>query len=55
MPQWVLLSKRFLRRVLRRGSQKGFSTRSLERPLGEYDLLGVRPEIKTSRHGILMG
>ena len=35
--------KRVLRRVLRRGSEKGVSRRCLERPLGEYDPLGVRP------------
>ena len=32
-----------LRRVLRRGSEKGVSRRYLERPLGEYDPSGVRP------------
>ena len=26
-----------------KGSEKGVSRRCLERPLGEYDLLGVRP------------
>ena len=37
--------KGVLRRVLRRGSEKGVgvSRRCLERPLGEYDPLGVRP------------
>ena len=35
--------KRVLRRVLRRGSEKGVSRRCLERPLGEYDTLGVHP------------
>ena len=35
--------KRVLRRVLRSGSEKGVSRRCLERPLGEYDPLGVRP------------
>ena len=35
--------KRVLRRVLRRGSEKGVSRRCLERPLGEYAPLGVRP------------
>ena len=35
--------KRVLRRVLRRGSEKGISRRCLERPLGEYAPLGVRP------------
>ena len=29
--------------MLRRGSEKGFSRRCPERPLGEYDPLGVRP------------
>ena len=32
-----------LRGVLRRGSEKGVSRRCLERPLGEYDPLGIRP------------
>ena len=32
-----------LRRVLRRGSEKGVSRRCLERPLVEYAPLGVRP------------
>ena len=31
------------KRVLRRGSEKGVSRRCLERPLEEYDPLGVRP------------
>ena len=31
------------RRVPRRGSEKGVSRRCLERPLGEYNPLGVRP------------
>ena len=35
--------KRVLRRVLRRGSEKAVSRRCLERPLGEYAPLGVRP------------
>ena len=35
--------KRVLRRVLRRGSEKGVSRRCLERPLEEYVPLGVRP------------
>ena len=35
--------KRVLRRVLRRGSEKGLSRRCLERLLGEYPQLGVRP------------
>ena len=35
--------KRVLRRVLRRGSEKGVSRRCLERPLGEYAPLGVCP------------
>ena len=35
--------KRVLRRVLRRGSEKGVSRRCLERPLVEYAPLGVRP------------
>ena len=34
---------RVLRRVLRRGSEKGVSRRCLERALGEYAPLGVRP------------
>ena len=38
-----LLQRRVLRRVLRRGSEKGVSRRCLERPLSEYDPLGVRP------------
>ena len=44
--------KRVLRRVLRRssekgsqGSEKGVSRRRLERPLGEYDPLGMRPKL----------
>ena len=36
-------SEKVLGRVLRRGSEKGVSGRCLERPLGEYDLLGVHP------------
>ena len=40
------------RRVLRRGSEKGVSRRCLERPLGEYDSLGVRP--KTPFPGLLL-
>ena len=36
--------KRVLRRVLRRGSEKGVSRRCLECPLGEYVPLGVRPK-----------
>ena len=35
--------KKVLRRVLRRGSEKGVSRRCLERPLVEYAPLGVRP------------
>ena len=35
--------KKVLRRVLRRGSEKAVSRRCLERPLGEYAPLGVRP------------
>ena len=35
--------KRVLRRLLRSASEKGVSRRCLERPLGEYDPLGVRP------------
>ena len=35
--------KRVLRRVLRRGSEKGVSRRCLEHPLVEYAPLGVRP------------
>ena len=35
--------KRVLRRVLRRGSEKGVSGRCLERPLVEYAPLGVHP------------
>ena len=38
-----IVKKRVLRRVLRRGSEKGVSRRRPERPLGEYDPLGVRP------------
>ena len=37
------IKKRVLRRLLRRGSEKGVSRRGLERPLGEYAPLGVRP------------
>ena len=40
---WVLQSKRVLRRVLRRGSEKAISRRCLERPLEECAPLGVRP------------
>ena len=45
------------RRVLRKGSEKGVARRCLERPLGEYDPLGVRPiengltSLKTRRFG----
>ena len=35
--------KKVLRMVLRRGSEKAISRRCPERPLGEYDPLGVRP------------
>ena len=35
--------KRVLRRVLRSGSEKGVSRGCLERPLGEYAPLSVRP------------
>ena len=35
--------KRVLRRVLRRGSEKGVSRRCLEPPLAEYAPLGLRP------------
>ena len=42
---WVLQQKRVLRRVLRRGSEKAVSRRCLERPLEEYDPLGVRPNV----------
>ena len=35
--------KRVLRRVLRRGSEKGVSRRCLERPLEEYAPSGVHP------------
>ena len=38
--------KRLLRRVLRRGFEKGDSRRCLERRLGEYDPSGVRPREK---------
>ena len=34
----VLGGSEILRRLLRRGSEKGISRRRLERPLGEYDL-----------------
>ena len=37
--------QRVLRKVLRRGSEKGVSKRRLERPLGEYDSLGVHPSL----------
>ena len=33
---WVLQYRRVLRRVLRRGSEKGVSRRCPERPLEEY-------------------
>ena len=36
--------KGVLRRVLRRGSGWGVSRKCLERPLGEYDNLGVSPK-----------
>ena len=39
------VKKRVLRRVLRRGSEKGVSRRCLERPLVEYAPLGVRPTV----------
>ena len=35
--------RRVLGRVLRRGSEKAVSKRCLERPVGEYAPLGVRP------------
>ena len=34
-----------------KGFQEGVSRRCLERPLGEYDPLGVRPNSKTSGFG----
>ena len=34
-----------LRRFLRKGSEKGVSRRLLDRPLREYDALGVRPRL----------
>ena len=40
--QWVLMGRRVLRRVLRRGSKKGLSRRHLEgrnTPFREYDPL----------------
>ena len=37
------IKKKVLRRVLRRGSEKGVSRRCLEPPLVEYAPLGVRP------------
>ena len=40
---WVVKGKRVLRRVIRRGSQKEVSRRCLERPVGEYDPLGMCP------------
>ena len=43
---WVLMGRRVLRRVLRRGSKKGLSRRHLEggsTPFREYDPLGVCP------------
>ena len=45
------VKKRVLRRVLRRGSEKGVSRRCLETPLGECDPLGVRPTQDTSKCG----
>ena len=36
--------EKVLRRVLRRGSEKGVSGRCPERRLGEYDPLGVHPK-----------
>ena len=42
---WFLQERWVLRTVLGRGSEKGVSRRCLERPLGEYDPLGVRPNI----------
>ena len=46
--------KKVLRRVLRRGSEHGVSRRCLERPLGEYDPLGVYPTYPSPRkHHIL--
>ena len=38
-----------VKRVLRRGSEKEVSRRSLECPLGEYALLGVRPKYNCTR------
>ena len=38
--------KKVLRRVLRRGSEKGVSRRCQEHPLGEYDPLGMRPKVE---------
>ena len=46
----VLQSERVLRRVLRRGSEKGVSGRCLERPLGEYARLGVCPILEPWVH-----
>ena len=42
--------KRVLRRVLRRGSEKGVSRRCLERPLVEYAPLGAHPKQEFLRH-----
>ena len=42
--------KRVLRRVLRRGSEKGVSRRCLERPLEEYAPLGVCPTTSKDRN-----
>ena len=39
----MLWSKRVLRRVLRRGSEKGGFKKVATTPLGGYDPLGVRP------------
>ena len=47
--------KRVLRRVLRRGSEKGVSRRCLERPLGEYAPLGVCPMNVKARNCISQG
>ena len=45
--------KRVLRRVLRRGSEKGVSRRCLERPFVEYAPLGVPPTYAALRGGSL--
>ena len=45
--------KRVLRRVLRRGSEKGVSRRCLERRLEEYAPLGVRPRLGEGAKGVL--